>query len=247
VDDKDNQANQPSVSGAGDNPNKDNKITIDVNTGDLASNNPDTVSSDDSTENKIDSPVVSEPNDANNVTQEVNEALNTESSDDPAPVQPNQVPDEKDNIESNNLTPSVQPKISQVVDSPSELAQLKKRNKFLKAWLVIFLVIVVALISAGVVYFNLYNKNQSNTDELKAQNSQLQKQLVEQNNNANQQTINQLNQQITDQKNQIDELNKKIETQDALIADYKKTVDALVKACGDQCSAIVNPSQNIVE
>ena len=251
MDNKDNQDTQPGFSGAGEAPNKDNKVSIDINTG--AMQNIDSEPANDSDINTPADPQTVITNNQN-VASDVNDQDATVAepkTDDSTPVEPlagdtSEKPTDED-ISTTNLTPSVQPKVSQVVENPSELVQLKKRNKFLKAWVVVFLVILVALISAGLVYFNLYNKNQASNNDLKAQNSQLQQKLIEQNNNANQQTINQLNQKINDQDSEIADLNKKIETQEALIADYKKTVDALLKACGAQCSDIVNPSQSIIE
>lgn len=141
-----------------------------------------------------------------------------------------------------DLVPSVQPAQMSSVSPPNEVAQLKKRNKTLKVWLVIFVVLFVALISAGVVYFNQQSKNSDSTAELEAQNAQLQQQLVEQQQNATQKTIDDLNSQLAAAQKSNEELtatNKDLEQQ---VTDLTTVATELKEACGTACDDIEIPT-----
>lgn len=138
--------------------------------------------------------------------------------------------------------------IQQAVNTPSvasldpEVVKLKERNKALKIWLVVFIVIIVAVLSALVVYFFQNSKAQSELDKQQSQNLQLQAQISQQQKSATQEQINSLNTEITTLKQQNDTLTKQVKAQSDYITTLTKTANQLKTTCGSDCSSIVIPA-----
>ena len=125
---------------------------------------------------------------------------------------------------------------------PNEVVSLRERNKSLKIWLVVFIVIFVGVASALVVYFFQASKAQSDLEKQQAQNQQLKSQVAEQQQSATQSQINELNTQITTLKAQNAELTNQLKVQSEYITTLTKTATQLKTTCGTACSSITIPT-----
>ncbi len=125
---------------------------------------------------------------------------------------------------------------------PNEVVSLRERNKSLKIWLVVFIVIFVGVASALVVYFFQASKAQSDLEKQQAQNQQLKSQVAEQQQSATQSQINELNTQITTLKAQNAELTNQLKVQSEYITTLTKTATQLKTTCGTACSSITIPA-----
>jgi type II secretory pathway pseudopilin PulG len=144
--------------------------------------------------------------------------------------------------EADDFKPSVQPVHAAAVSPPSEVAQLKERNKHLKIWLVLFVIIIVAAASAFVVYFSQQNKNQDSTAELQAQNAQLEQQLLEKQNNATEQKIEELNNQLQGEQAKNTELTQTVQELEAEVKAVTDIANQLKQLCGDACEDVTVPT-----
>lgn len=130
---------------------------------------------------------------------------------------------------------------------PQDVTKLQKRNKHLKVWLVVLIVLLVAVASALVMYFFNQSKANSDLDAANAKNAQLQQDLVTQQQTATQKTIDELNVEITEQKTANTKLAEEITAQQTTITELNDAIKELQKICGTACDSVVIPevsSQN---
>lgn len=145
-------------------------------------------------------------------------------------------------VDDPGIVPSVQPNIPTASTSAdTEVARLKEKNKHLKIWLVVLMLLLVGVASALVVYFAQQSKAKSDLKTQQEQNVALQAQLNEQQQTATQQTIDNLNSQLTAAEQKNTELQATIDEQDKQISAYQTAVEKLLVACGDKCSSITVP------
>lgn len=141
------------------------------------------------------------------------------------------------------IVPSQQPPQQSETSSPAtELVRLKEKNKNLKIWLVVLMLLLVGVASALVVYFAQQSKAKNDLKTQQQQNSQLQQQNNQLQQNSTQKTIDNLNQQLAAEKQRATDLQSTIDKQNQLIASYQTTIKQLLSACGTACSNITIPT-----
>lgn len=138
--------------------------------------------------------------------------------------------------------PSVQPKMSDPVSPPSEVAQLKKRNKSLKMWLVIFVILLVALVAGGLVYFSQQKSSNQDLEDANAKNAALQQEILTLQQTTAQETTDELNKQLAEEKEANAELTKTVADQATMIEEYQAAVIELQEACGTACDDVDVPT-----
>ena len=132
--------------------------------------------------------------------------------------------------------------------SKSDLEVLKHKNKSLKIWLTVLLVIITALVVGFAVYFNQSNKAQADLEASQAENAQLQQQVNEQSATQAAKEIDSLESQVAtltaDNKTLTDQntaLVNQVNTLNTYITDLTKVATQLKTTCGADCSAITIP------
>lgn len=143
------------------------------------------------------------------------------------------------------IVPSVQPMATVVANTPeTELVRLKEKNKSLKVWLVVLMLLLVGVASALVVYFAQQSKAKNDLKTQQQQNSSLQQQLTQQQQNSTQKTIDNLNSQLAAEQQKSADLQKTIDEQNKTISSYQTAVKQLLTACGDACNTINVPTSS---
>lgn len=164
------------------------------------------------------------------------------------PVAPSQ--QESDSVPSNtsqpvptaNGVPPVAP------DTKTEVELLRHKNKALRIWLVVFIVILTAAIVGFGVYFAQTSKAQKDLDAAQAQNQQLQQQVAQQSATQASQQISSLQTQVNDLTaqnktltSQNETLTQQVKTLNAYIVQLTDTANKLKTTCGTACSSITIP------
>lgn len=156
-------------------------------------------------------------------------------------------PESKPEDDTPGPIPSVQPTMSAAVSPPSEVAQLKKRNKSLKMWLVVFLLFLVALVAGGLVYFSQQSSSNDDLDAANAKNAELQQELLTQQQNSTQQTVDELNKMLEEEKTKNTELTATVAEQEESITAYQDTIKELQEVCGTACDSVDVPEPAAAE
>ena len=140
------------------------------------------------------------------------------------------------------IVPSVQPTTPAAATPATELVRLKEKNKSLKIWLVVLMLLLVGVASALVVYFAQQSKSKNDLKTQQQQNASLQSQLTQQQQNATQTTIDNLNEQLAAEKQKNADLQKTIDEQKTQLSSYQTAVKQLLAACGTACSDVNVPT-----
>lgn len=202
---------------------EDQSVTIDTN-GEMA--NTDVV---------VQEEVVSEESDT--------KSEDTTSSDEPeSPITETPV----DTTPINSVTPAVvqsaiDEKPQSTSNSDAEVTKLKERNKHLRIWLAILVVLLVGLASALVVYFAQQSKAQSDLDAANQENAALQQQIAEQESNATQAKVTELQTELDAEKAKNAELTAENQELSETIAAYEVATTKLLELCGEKCTSVTVP------
>lgn len=133
-------------------------------------------------------------------------------------------------------------------DTKTEVELLRHKNKGLRVWLVVLLVLLTAVIVGFGVYFVQTSKAQKDLDAAQAQNQQLQQQIAEQSATQASKQISSLQTQVNDltaqnktltSENQA--LTQQVKTLNAYIVQLTETANKLKTTCGTACSSITIP------
>lgn len=135
-----------------------------------------------------------------------------------------------------------------VPDTKTEVELLRHKNKALRIWLVVFIVILTAAIVGFGVYFAQTSKAQKDLDAAQAQNQQLQQQVAQQSATQASQQISSLQTQVNDLTaenkaltSQNQALTQQVKTLNAYIVQLTDTANKLKTTCGTACSSITIP------
>lgn len=183
-------------------------------------------------------------------------------------VQPQGVVPSNSPQDNSQQNPNNQNSPSNALGSPSdELEELKSKNKTLRLVLVIFIVIIVALIVGMTVRFLQDNKSQSQLNDAKQKNAQLEKAAAEDAKTTDQQKVDSLTKQVTqmqaDAKISSDQLTAsqaQVKTLTAQLATAQTNItnlqiyitslttvaNQLKTTCGAACSSIVIPTPPVL-
>lgn len=133
--------------------------------------------------------------------------------------------------------------------SKSDLEVLRHKNKSLKVWLTVLLVIITALIVGFAVYFSQSNKAQSDLEASQAKNAQLQQQVNDQKASQVTKEVESLEAQVAtltaDNKTLTDQnatLVKQVNSLNSYITELTKVATQLKTTCGADCSSITIPA-----
>lgn len=143
------------------------------------------------------------------------------------------------------VTPTPEP---MVPASKTDVEVLTQKNKNLKIWLTVLLVVLTAVVVGFGVYFSQSNKAQSDLEASQAQNAELQKQVAQQSATEASKQIDSLESQVADLtadnktlSDQNDALVSQVNALNSYITELTTIATELKTTCGADCSSITIP------